>query len=723
MSGPYKAVNKGWNTLYSYEKGEIYLHLKNNDLLKLNFHLNGSLTDHTNLHNNQQIRTLNPPPISSTLFLLNGDLYGLIAIPGDESDKNCCGSGEISVVKYVDDDWDHTTLTFDFDAVSDTSFYESATILTSPSNNNTIYIYGGVCTNTGKITNRLLSVDFDTGKVSNITTPTKPQAFYGASNIWAPNVQSQLVIGGESSNGWLNMYQLATWDFNSGWSFKQISGGDKSAKGDNGGMGQSSTPATTTTMNSRTYPLTLPIFNPLPDTSSIFDDFKIEQVLLLGGDLEDQASTPQYAKLQMSTNDWAWNTSYMEEEELEQLIDISQVLGAATIFSTLVVINSTDNSYEGKRQNIDNYQINLYDVETLKLVQDLEQQVHASSNNLGTSSSSSESSKKTIILSTVLSLSFAGIIIGALVFFFLRRWKLRQQTRDDVTYNELDYKFDYLNPPTSLSHEPIYLNVNDSNSTLSGAASIDSWMKKRQDFDKHKLRSSYLASNETLNMVDDESEERQVTPESEQNEQRQQGEQGEHGSYSPNATVASLQSAYIQSASSHKRPHILKKSFSYTNTPLSSPAIRRKMPAKLKSLRTTNSEQFLGESSPSYSANPFDDPPKRSTLGEEQDNDGSGKDARAEEDEEDDGEERDSRSMISSIDGKMDVQVLVSSKRRSVLRIMNPDGEDEQTSLVSHIEERVENGAGEEDFDLGVRGSRYQKLRQRIPSEQKQIDE
>ena len=69
-------------------------------------------------------------------------------------------------------------------------------------------------------------------------------------------------------------------------------------------------------------------------------------------------------------------------------------------------------------------------------------------------------------------------------------------------YNEIDYKYGYLNPPQS-TLKPFYHHDNDSNSTLSGA-SIDSWMKKRQDYDKRRLRNSYLASNDTLNMVDDE---------------------------------------------------------------------------------------------------------------------------------------------------------------------------------------------------------------------------
>lgn len=207
------SINKSWKTLYSYDTGKIYLHLKNNELVSLDFSIVNK--DITNYSNNQQVKTLSTPPVNSTLFLLNDELYALTSKHVvDDDDKDLCGQGSVSIVKYIEENnsWDdETIIDFNFDDISDSSFYQYQTILTNPTNNNTIFVYGGECN--GEISNRLISIDFDTGNVNNISTSTKPQAFYGASNILAPIPQSQLIIGGELNQGWLNMYQLATWDF------------------------------------------------------------------------------------------------------------------------------------------------------------------------------------------------------------------------------------------------------------------------------------------------------------------------------------------------------------------------------------------------------------------------------------------------------------------------------------------------------------------------------
>ena len=59
-------VNKSWKSLYSYKTGKIYLHLKNNELVSLNFSITNK--NITNYSNNQRISTLTAPPPNSTLF-------------------------------------------------------------------------------------------------------------------------------------------------------------------------------------------------------------------------------------------------------------------------------------------------------------------------------------------------------------------------------------------------------------------------------------------------------------------------------------------------------------------------------------------------------------------------------------------------------------------------------------------------------------------------------
>lgn len=666
------SINKSWKTLYSYDTGKIYLHLKNNELVSLDFSIVNK--DITNYSNNQQVKTLSTPPVNSTLFLLNDELYALTSKHvDDDDDKDLCGQGSVSIVKYIEENnsWDdETIIDFNFDDISDSSFYQYQTILTNPTNNNTIFVYGGECN--GEISNRLISIDFDTGNVNNISTSTKPQAFYGASNILAPIPQSQLIIGGELNQGWLNMYQLATWDFLSGWSFKQVKA-----------------LANHEVVNSRNFPLLLPIFNPVANETTVNDDLRIDQVLMIGGELsadDDQEVSPTYAKLSMVSNAWVWNTT-----QTEYNLSYDEIIGAATIFNTLVVINSTDSN--SIKRDDDGYRLNLYDAETFKPVESLKlntQNILLNPN--AHSSSGDHHTTEKIVLGTILPI-FA-IVLGVIVFFYLRRRRRKQKQLEEEQqqYNEIDYKYGYLAPPESIPR-PIYHQLNDSNSTLSGA-SIDSWMKKRQDYDKRKLRNSYLASNDTLNTVDDED----THSGSQYNEDDHQDEPGEQDLGQSNNLLHPLS----KTTPHHKPSKNLKKSFSFSKSPPSTPIGKFK---RYQSLKESSSESMIPEDSTTDGSN-----------------------------------QEPIHSDATSLDDQMDVQVLVSSKRRSILRVVNPDlleeeehDDNDKGSETPEKQSIIREDEGEEEFDLSqVLNQHFEKindvcdtssgsdnsLRQRIPSGQ-----
>ena len=65
----------------------------------------------------------------------------------------------------------------------------------------------------------------------------------------------------------------------------------------------------------------------------------IKQVLMIGGEMDNKQVSPSFAKLSMTTNDWIWNTS-----GTQYILAQDEILGAATIFNTLLVINSTDSN-------------------------------------------------------------------------------------------------------------------------------------------------------------------------------------------------------------------------------------------------------------------------------------------------------------------------------------------------------------------------------------------
>ncbi|CAX40258.1 conserved hypothetical protein [Candida dubliniensis CD36] len=605
------SVNKNWKSLYSYKTGKIYLHLKNNELVSLDFSVTNK--NITNYSNNQQINALTAPPPNSTLFLMEDELYALIAV--SSGNKDLCGNGQLSIIKYKDDNtWaSESDIKLNFDDIIDASFYQYQTVLTSSNSNHTIYIYGGECSESKYISNRLLSLNINTGKVSNISTSTKPQPFYGASNILAPNPQEQLIIGGKSNQGWLNMYQLATWNFNSGWSFQEV-------ERNSGNSGSS-------VVNSRTFPLLLPVFDPVLNESLIDDTLTIKQVLMIGGEMDNKQAEPTFAKLSMTTNAWIWNTT-----DTKYNLPEDEILGAATIFNTLLVINSTDSN--NKRDN--SYHINLYDADSFKPVETLKENT-ANILKGPNSRSSHQNTTVKIVLGTVLPILSLAIIAGLFILFFLRRNNKRKLELQQQQYNEIDYKYGYLNPPPS-TLKPFYHHDNDSNSTLSGA-SIDSWMKKRQDYDKRRLRNSYLASNDTLNMVDDED-----------------SNSNSSSHYDDYSRIHGENREEEKDLGEGKNPHLVlskpsrprlhpKKAFSFTKSPPQTPVGKIK---RLQSTRLTSSEHLIPGNHKNELESDVEGNYEHNGIVD---------------------------SEATSLDDRMDVQVLVSSKRRSILRVVNPDAQ------------------------------------------------
>ena len=139
----------------------------------------------------------------------------------------------------------------------------------------------------------------------------------------------------------------------------------------------------------------------------------IKQVLMIGGEMDNKQVSPSFAKLSMITNDWIWNTS-----GTQYILAQDEILGAATIFNTLLVINSTDSN--NKRD--DSYHINLYDAESFKPVETLKENT-AKILTGAKSKSSHQNTTVKIVLGTVLPILSLAIIAGLIIFFFLRRNK------------------------------------------------------------------------------------------------------------------------------------------------------------------------------------------------------------------------------------------------------------------------------------------------------------
>lgn len=575
-----------WNTVYDLEGGHAYLQLQNNDIIKIDFAIDGDLK--ADIKSDDSLPVYCTAPNNSTIFLHQGELFGFISAPPKRltRSKDVCGDGLLDLRAYNESArlWDSVLLASNaFDELDDASFYDSATYLAA---DDTLYIYGGLCQPSSEITSRLISFDFEKKLFSNISTSTKPQPFYGASNILGPDAQTQLVIGGQTNKGWLNMYQLATWNFDSGWSFKSVAtGNDK--------------------INSRKFALALPLFDPLSNDSvaEIQLHFLVKSVLLIGGQTLNSPSTPSVAKLATNDASWAW-------QQLDLDIDPEQILGAASIFNTLLVVNQ-DSTKRGE-----SYKVTLYDTDNLKQVSSLKDNY---SSKFAPTSGSSLVPKKAI-LGTILPVAAIAAAVAASLFVIKRRKASAAEPKDD----DVDYHFGTFYDQTSATH-PYNNNVAaDSSSTLDGAL-IDSWVRKRQEYEekRSKFHNDHWTSKDTLTS----------------------GEYNEEHDLPEKPLPTPLQGNVMARSVSK-----VKGSFSFTNTP-GSPRMML-APKNLTGPRTLR-EKASENTLISTGGRLFDDEMSSQNAGELEANTSYDSD--------------------NSLDEMMDVQVLVSSKRRSVLKVMNPD--------------------------------------------------
>lgn len=607
-----------WGTYYSFSDGRIYMRLTNNDMVALNFSITGfdnldkyshySLAD-VNLQQSQVVSTLSLPPANSSVFLYNSELYAFTSSV-QEIQYDVCGDGVLQLLKYdsLHNTWVAASDNLTFSDVDNISYYAESSYLVTDEYS-TIYIYGGRCSS-GDVTNRMLSFDMDTMTFANISTSTKPQPFYGASSLWAPNPQNLLVIGGKASTGWINMYQLATWNFQSGWLFELAKQSDAS------------------TTRSRTNPLVLPVFAPLSDnsTSTFTNNYKVNSVLTIGGDTSG-GSLSGWEMLSLSSNEWTWAA-------LNTSVDARDVLGAAVIFDTLVVVNGSSLS---TRDISSSYTLSLYNITSL-----LEPVTDIKSNTIAAKQSPSGSSSSTTVKAVVgVLVPLAALSLVAVgVLYYLKR----RSSNDKSDLHTVDYPLGHFRTALDNSYDPLrphalYKNNNETASTLE-VGSIDSWVRKRQEYDAKRLRTikrhSYLASNETLNghlidrseqpEIDDDGSLDELGGSRSSREGRLSGETGDREAADRDGRdIAAQEMSQVGTYSPMKKLH---KSFSYSHTPPHLP--------KIKKSRLDPGYIDLGEM----------------VLTEENIDDSD------------------------SFDEDMDVQVLVSSKRKSVLRVMNPDKED-----------------------------------------------
>lgn len=309
-----------------------------------------------------------------------------------------------------------------------------------------------------------------------ITTASSPTAMFSA-GVMRLSGSSSLLVGGKAQDGWIGMNQLAIWEYSS-WSFTST--------------------ADSSYVDSRTDPLVLPLDSPANTSQTVS-----KACLVIGGKVNSHLSLPFIAGLSLNdTTGWTWNGSLNQS-----IIDSqSSVLGAVTFENTLITI--TDFSSNSKRDT--GYVLSYFDTESWSQVSGYTPSADGSSTSTSTSTSTTAatssattsttassstmtiSSGGKIALSTVLPLGALFAAAATLGFLFYRKRKREQN--------------DLLPAPRPLtlspyfggaaSFENIMLNGNESKRT----ESINSWREKRIIYEQQEQQQQQLEQNQQLYM-------------------------------------------------------------------------------------------------------------------------------------------------------------------------------------------------------------------------------
>ncbi|ODV84425.1 hypothetical protein CANARDRAFT_8775 [[Candida] arabinofermentans NRRL YB-2248] len=478
------------DTIYNYSNRTTYIHIQNDDMNAIiPFQFNSKFSSGDAITNQIEL-----PSNNSKVISVDNELY---AIYGDAD-----STGYITLALYnsTTEEWSELSLEDEVEYLYQSSYLHTLDDVES------IYIYGGYNSTSSTISNRLIRLDLTELKIYDASSSVTPSAFYHSSNLLI-NYNTQLLVGGKASSGWVSLKQLALWQYEA-WAFKSVS-----VDADD-------------TINSRTGSLLLPIFN--SDSmnqdyiSNNFSDFSVDSVLMIGGELtSDSYSSPNFARLDVSSSAWSWDSldttislaNSKTNNYLDDSLSLEDIIGAAVIYDTLLVVanntgtistSSASSSSKLKRDDSVNYYIKLYNTTTFEQIDNIDY------TSLNDSKSSTKSNKSLIIVLSVLLPLLAVIIIIIVAILLYKKYKKTQADieKEKDLQNIMEFYNGAGNPSTSsLGSDCTYLGSTDEKDhpqhrtdTFLGQEvkvndfedgdnlSISSWRRKREMFEKEKQK-------------------------------------------------------------------------------------------------------------------------------------------------------------------------------------------------------------------------------------------
>lgn len=452
-------------TVYNYENSTAYISIQDSDSS------NGTIIElpfNSKYYSGQDVSAhINPPTSDSyQLFSSNGTLY---AAYND--------SGYLALSRYINNGWSILKLN------NELTMFESSTYLTTFDDPSALFVFGGLDTISGNVSDRMVKIDLTSCSVSEYSTSIKPQALYGCSTLRI-NYNTELLVGGKVIGGWIGLTQMALWQYGS-WAFKTVS------------------ETNSDTINPRLNPLLLPIFDQssfeTAASNSNFTTYTANSALVIGGNLLDSYSNPEFSMLNMSQSMWSWSSldntiSYVNSKTNSQYGDdlsLDSILGAAVIYGTLVVVTNTSGevltSSKLKRDQ-SNYFFKLYNTTDFQSVAEVDYTRIIKS-------PKTKSNKGVIIaLSTVIPILFL-LIIAVIAFILYKHYKKKKEEEENEREIKEIMEFcgtssDNLNSSLSPSNnsnigytsseKQIKVNNYDDGDNLS----INSWKRKREMYEQ-----------------------------------------------------------------------------------------------------------------------------------------------------------------------------------------------------------------------------------------------
>ena len=463
-------ANISQKTFYDYDNRTLYIHLNdnnssinNNTLFKIPF--NSHFTSGSDLSSS----IITPPPNNlCEIVYTSASLYAF-----------CPNNNYLSLYQY-----NHSSNSWEFINVDlNLPYYLDSNYLYTNSDNNAIYIFSGLMTNSTKLSDQMLRLDLNTLQISNASSRIQPQPFYKSSTVQI-NQNTQALLGGISSdNSLVSMMEIPLWQYNS-WAERP------------------SVSSLSRGIDSRINSLILPIF----DESNLYflnnsiSSFEVSSLLLLGGkDLNDKNVYPQIASLNISTNIWKWNDKtnslLVANNNINNgsvTLNISSIIGAATIYDALLTISNNDKN---------EYTLNIYNATTYEYLKDID---YSSLSKLRSPMIIVHNNKNLIIALSIIIPVLLIIIITCLLLWLYKKYKIRKEIemnereiKEIVDFYENQHKqnsnitFSSLDSDYKSSDNENYnyfyngIKINDYNGDNDNGdnLSIDSWKRKRREFE------------------------------------------------------------------------------------------------------------------------------------------------------------------------------------------------------------------------------------------------